>query len=257
MPLWRPGTPHGGDLVGPDEYTMWDAAYVLGSLLSAERREFEARMTGCPLCRSAVGELTGLPALLSRLDRGELAGIDLEIDHADRSGVERLLPTELLPSLLAKVELATAPLPRCDLDSWRRRSRGAGSRPVCRRCGPFSDIRADAAAGERVGSADGAGRDEQAGLDGFAQPPAVGNVHLDELRVPGPDERPSRHTGDRCRWVVTVVTPGRRPRSRIRATRRHPQAAFRRLSIESPLCRWFPPTTARSSLSVRCEFARV
>ncbi len=108
MPLWRPGTPHGGDITGHDEYTMWDAAYVLGSLSSAERREFEAHMTGCPLCRSAVGELNGLPALLSQLDRGELAGIDLEIDHADRSGVERLLPAELLPSLLAKV-------------NWRRR----------------------------------------------------------------------------------------------------------------------------------------
>ena len=108
MPLWRPGTPRGGGLSGHDEYTMWDAAYVLGSLSSAERREFEAHMTGCPLCRSAVGELHGMPALLSQLDRGELAGIDLEIDHADRSGAERLLPDELLPSLLAKV-------------NWRRR----------------------------------------------------------------------------------------------------------------------------------------
>jgi anti-sigma factor RsiW len=104
MPLWRPGTPHGGDLTGQDEYTMWDAAYVLGSLSSAERREFEAHMTGCPLCRSAVGELNGMPALLSRLDRGELAAIN----EADRVGVERFLPAELLPLLLAKV-------------NWRRR----------------------------------------------------------------------------------------------------------------------------------------
>jgi anti-sigma factor RsiW len=104
MPLWRPGTPHGGDLSGHDEYTMWDAAYVLGSLSSAERREFEAHMADCPLCRSGVGELIGVPALLSQLDRDELAAID----EADRSGVETLLPDELLPSLLAKV-------------SWRRR----------------------------------------------------------------------------------------------------------------------------------------
>jgi anti-sigma factor RsiW len=103
MPLWRPGTPHGGDQSGHGEYAMWDAAYVLGSLSSADRREFEAHMTGCPLCRSAVGELNGMPALLSQLDRDELAGIDLEIDCADRSGVEPLLPNELLPTLLAKV----------------------------------------------------------------------------------------------------------------------------------------------------------
>jgi anti-sigma factor RsiW len=104
MPLWRPGTPHGGDPSGHDEYAMWDAAYVLGSLSSTERREFEAHLSGCPLCRSAVGELNGMPALLSLLDRAELVAID----ESDCGGVERLLPDELLPSLLAKV-------------SWRRR----------------------------------------------------------------------------------------------------------------------------------------
>jgi anti-sigma factor RsiW len=104
MPRWRPGTPIGGDLSGHDEYAMWDAAYVLGSLSSTVRWEFEAHLTGCRLCRSAVGELNGMPALLSQLDRDELVAID----EADRSGVEPLLPDELLPSLLAKV-------------SWRRR----------------------------------------------------------------------------------------------------------------------------------------
>jgi anti-sigma factor RsiW len=103
MPLWWPGTPHGGDLSVHDEYAMWDAAYVLGSLSSTERREFEAHLIGCRLCGSAVGELNGMPALLSRLDRDTLVAID----EADRSGVERL-PDELLPSLLAKV-------------NWRRR----------------------------------------------------------------------------------------------------------------------------------------
>jgi anti-sigma factor RsiW len=102
MPPRRPGTPHGGDLIGHDEYTVWDAAYVLGSLSSTERREFEAHLTGCPLCRGAVSELDGMPALLSRLDRDELSAID------DCSGAELLLPDELLPSLLVTV-------------NWRRR----------------------------------------------------------------------------------------------------------------------------------------
>jgi anti-sigma factor RsiW len=102
MSVWWPGTPHGGDLSGHDEYAIWDAAYVLGSLSSADRREFEAHLADCPLCPSAVGELSGMPALLSQLDRDELAAID------DRSGIELLLPGEVLPSLLAKV-------------SWRRR----------------------------------------------------------------------------------------------------------------------------------------
>ena len=98
MSLWSPETPHGGDLSGRDEYAVWDAAYVLGSLSAAERREFEAHLAGCPLCPSAIGELSGVPALLSQLDRDELAGIDLG----------PLPPDELLPMLLAKV-------------NWRRR----------------------------------------------------------------------------------------------------------------------------------------
>ncbi len=190
MPRWRPETPHGGDLSGHDEYAMWDAAYVLGSLSSVERREFEAHMADCPLCRSAVGELIGMPALLSQLDRDELAAID------NGSRVEPLLSAELLPSLLAKVSWRRQPVPHRDLDGWGRRSRGAGDRCVCRRCGSLPDIYANPAAGERVGSADGAGWDEQAGLDRLAQQPAVGNVHLDELRLPGPAERPSRHGSD-------------------------------------------------------------
>ena len=40
-----PVTPFGGRNASPgdnDEYALWDAAYVLGSLLSAERSEYQA-----------------------------------------------------------------------------------------------------------------------------------------------------------------------------------------------------------------------
>lgn len=104
MPQWRPGTPVDGDSSGHDEYAMWDAAYVLGSLSSVERREFEAHLADCLFCRNAVGELNGIPALRSQLDRDEVAWID----QADTRAAE--LPKDLLPSLLAKV-------------SWRRRQR--------------------------------------------------------------------------------------------------------------------------------------
>ena len=104
MPQWRPGTPIGGGLSGHDEYAMWDAAYVLGALLPAERREFEAHLAECPLCRSAVGELNGMPALLSQLGRDEMVAIE----ENDGGGAQPLPPDELLPSLLAKV-------------AWRRR----------------------------------------------------------------------------------------------------------------------------------------
>jgi len=104
--------PRGFGLPGDNEvsvgdnhrYAMWDAAYVLGSLSSADRREFEAHMADCPSCREAVAQLSGMPALLSRLDRNEVAAMN-ESDHT--SGVQEM-SSKLLPSLLATVR-------------WRRR----------------------------------------------------------------------------------------------------------------------------------------
>ena len=49
-------------------YADWDAAYVLGSLSPADRREFEAHLENCKSCRAAVAELSALPGLLGRLD---------------------------------------------------------------------------------------------------------------------------------------------------------------------------------------------
>lgn len=80
-------------------YAMWDAAYVLGSLTWDDRREFEAHMSGCPACREAVAELSGVPALLSQLDRSDVAALNEETPE---------LSPGLLPSLLATVK-------------WRRR----------------------------------------------------------------------------------------------------------------------------------------
>jgi anti-sigma factor RsiW len=86
-------------------YAMWDAAYVLGSLSASDRRDFEAHMATCPACREAVADLSGVPALLSQLDRAEVAAID-ESGRGPSATPE--LSPELLPSLLATVR-------------WRRR----------------------------------------------------------------------------------------------------------------------------------------
>jgi len=84
--------------LGPpeDRYAMWDAAYVLGSLSAAERREFEKHMAHCPACRAAVADLSGVPALLSQLDR------DLVASMGEAAPAPEMSP-ELLPSLLASV----------------------------------------------------------------------------------------------------------------------------------------------------------
>ncbi len=85
------------------EYATWDAAYVLGSLSSTERREFESHMGTCKPCRQAVAEISGMPALLSRL---EIDDIDT-IDECGQADTPPLRP-ELFASLLKKV-------------TWRRR----------------------------------------------------------------------------------------------------------------------------------------
>jgi hypothetical protein len=87
-----------------DRYATWDAAYVLGSLSPAERREFEAHLQTCARCRDAVAELSGMPALLGLL---ELADVQ-EIGTAQP---EPPLRPEVLDSVLAKVR-------------WRRRRTG-------------------------------------------------------------------------------------------------------------------------------------
>ncbi|HEU4363285.1 MAG TPA: carotenoid oxygenase family protein [Mycobacterium sp.] len=67
-----------GSVPGLDghRYATWDAAYVLGSLSAADRREFETHLDRCTSCRGAVTELADLPALLSLLSGDEVAALD-------------------------------------------------------------------------------------------------------------------------------------------------------------------------------------
>jgi anti-sigma factor RsiW len=91
------GQPGDSDLPAGDihEYATWDAAYVLGSLSPADRREFEAHLSVCPQCSQTVAELSGMPALLSKLDGGAVAAMDAD-DHLEQ-------PPNLLPSLMTEV----------------------------------------------------------------------------------------------------------------------------------------------------------
>ncbi len=89
-------------IVGDDPYSMWDAAYVLGSLSSIERREYESHLEVCNPCRAAVADLSGMPALLALLDRDEMAASD------EAPFEPPPLRSEVFDALLAKV-------------SWQRR----------------------------------------------------------------------------------------------------------------------------------------
>ncbi len=96
------GFPLGGDLLDGDRYVTWDAAYVLGSLSSNERREYEAHLATCKRCRAAVAEISGIPALLAMLDLEDVRALDEETPETPP------LRPEVLDSVLDKVR-------------WRRR----------------------------------------------------------------------------------------------------------------------------------------
>lgn len=83
---------------GTDPYLLWDAAYVLGSLSSSERREYETHLADCTTCRAAVGELSGMPALLTLLSRDEAAAADDGGNPAPQS-----LNPKMLDDLLGEV----------------------------------------------------------------------------------------------------------------------------------------------------------
>lgn len=84
-----------------DRYVTWDAAYVLGSLSSAERREYEAHLEMCDRCRAAVADLSGMPALLAMLDTADVEALTSEQE-----------PPPLRPELRQQV---------LDRVRWRRR----------------------------------------------------------------------------------------------------------------------------------------
>lgn len=48
-----------------DEFTTWDAAYVLGALPPDERRLYENHVAACTACTARLAELAALPGLLA------------------------------------------------------------------------------------------------------------------------------------------------------------------------------------------------
>ncbi|MEU6186388.1 zf-HC2 domain-containing protein [Nocardia sp. NPDC047038] len=51
-----------------DDFSTWDAPYVLGSLTRHERLQYESHLSSCPDCRASVAELAGLPGMLALVD---------------------------------------------------------------------------------------------------------------------------------------------------------------------------------------------
>ena len=98
-----PGMPPRGALSFAGDahpYALLDAAYVLGTLSASDRRDFEDHLGTCMSCKQAVSELSGMPALLSRLDAADVAAVD---DQGHLPWAAPALPATLLTSVLASV----------------------------------------------------------------------------------------------------------------------------------------------------------
>jgi hypothetical protein len=88
----------------PDKFAQWDAAYVLGALSPAERREFEEHLASCPSCKAEVSELAAIPGLLAQISPADAAMLAM----ADDSTVEY---TETPESSAAPAEIIEGPPP--------------------------------------------------------------------------------------------------------------------------------------------------
>ena len=98
-----------------DKFAQWDAAYVLGALSPAERREFEEHLASCKSCQAAVSELAALPGLLAQLPPDDAAMLSLADETVAGSTetpalsgmqtdvIEEGPPPSLLPKMIKKV----------------------------------------------------------------------------------------------------------------------------------------------------------
>ncbi|HEX7212030.1 MAG TPA: zf-HC2 domain-containing protein [Propionibacteriaceae bacterium] len=95
----------------PDKFAQWDAAYVLGALSPADRREYEEHLASCPACQRAVSELAGIPGLLGQVSPADAAMLSMAVDNTTGHG-ETMTATatdaELMEATATETELIEA-----------------------------------------------------------------------------------------------------------------------------------------------------
>lgn len=88
-----------------DEYSAFDAAYVLGALSPEDAAAYEAHLSSCADCRQAVDALAGMPALLAQVSPAEAVAATAPTSN-DTSDASVAVPATLLPRLLQEVARA-------------------------------------------------------------------------------------------------------------------------------------------------------
>ncbi|MGY1945561.1 anti-sigma factor family protein [Nocardia asiatica] len=107
-----------------DDYTTWDAAYVLGSLTRDERLRYESHLAGCPNCRAAVAEFAGLPGMLALVETDIAIAMIEPAAGADEFTAESAPPP--MPTLPPPPPMPTFPPPPRLADAAERRRRRSG-----------------------------------------------------------------------------------------------------------------------------------
>ncbi|MEU2172847.1 zf-HC2 domain-containing protein [Nocardia sp. NPDC019219] len=100
-----------------DDYSTWDAPYVLGSLTREERLQYESHLADCPDCRAAVAELAGLPGMLALVDT-DIANAMIEPPAHPGEPAPELPPPPPMPSLPPPARLADAAERRRRRSGW-------------------------------------------------------------------------------------------------------------------------------------------
>jgi len=111
----------------PDKFAQWDAAYVLGALSPAERREYEEHLASCPACQSAVSELAAIPGLLAQVSPGDAAMLAMAVDsrtdqgETAAAGEAELVESEFVESGLVETGPPPSLLPKMIKEARSRR----------------------------------------------------------------------------------------------------------------------------------------
>ena len=110
----------------PDKFAQWDAAYMLGALSPADRREYEEHLAGCPTCQAAVSELAALPGLLAQVSPADAAMLSMAVDNKAGHGetaTATATEAELMEATATETELIEAGPPTSLLPKMIKKAR--------------------------------------------------------------------------------------------------------------------------------------
>jgi hypothetical protein len=110
----------------PDRFAQWDAAYMLGALSPADRREYEEHLASCPTCQAAVSELAAIPGLLAQVSPADAAMLSMAVENNpghDETAPASATEAELMETSATETKLIEAGPPPSLLPKMIKKAR--------------------------------------------------------------------------------------------------------------------------------------